>query len=428
MKHTTTELILKNGSKGLLIDVPDASVMCFEFNFRAGDYLVPREKQEAPHLMEHILLGANERYPRARTFQAEFEKNGAYSNAGTGAYDITYEAECADFEWERVLDLMVVAITKPLFLPEEFRAEFGNVREEMAGRSNNHFRHLSLALREAYGFCAMPDQSRLELMDNVSLEDVIQHYKGTHYTKNMRFIVAGHLTKTRQEIIKERMEAFDLPSGQARKKLPIEVPKKLKSPLYIHKDIVDTTHFYIDTFHMGIMNDELMDALSLLNTMLTETLHSRILGAAREQGLIYHMSSGPTKLDKVTGWWIGAQVMPANATALFEIMVAELQSILRGDITDDDIEASKQYMLGRYQRSGQTVSGTASGYSSRYYFENIIDDYYAVPERIKGITKEAIVESARTVFEDKIWGIGVLGNCGKDFAKTLQDQISVLWK
>src|SRR6266496_3442714 len=135
MKHTVSEISLKNGVKGLLVHVPDASVMTFDINFRAGEYLVDPKKWEVPHLMEHVLLGANELIPKARDFQAELEKNGAYSNATTGVYDITYEAECADFEWDRTLGLMLVAITKPLFLEEEFKAEYGNVQEEMMART-----------------------------------------------------------------------------------------------------------------------------------------------------------------------------------------------------------------------------------------------------------------------------------------------------
>ena len=76
MKHTVEEIVLKNGAKGLFIHVPDASVMTFEFDFRAGEYLVTAKKWETPHLMEHILLGANKKYPKARLFQAEIEKNG----------------------------------------------------------------------------------------------------------------------------------------------------------------------------------------------------------------------------------------------------------------------------------------------------------------------------------------------------------------
>jgi secreted Zn-dependent insulinase-like peptidase len=84
VKHTVEEIILKNGAKGLLVHVPDAMVLDVYLNFRAGEYLVDRDKWEAPHLMEHVLLGANDIYPRARDFQAVVEQNGAYSNASTG--------------------------------------------------------------------------------------------------------------------------------------------------------------------------------------------------------------------------------------------------------------------------------------------------------------------------------------------------------
>ena len=124
MKHTTEEVELSNGAKGLFVHIPDASVMNVYINFRAGEYLVTREKWETPHLMEHVLLGANDEFPRARDFQAEVEKNGAYSNASTDVYDIVYETECADFEWDRVLRLLLVAITQPLFLQEEFLGWF----------------------------------------------------------------------------------------------------------------------------------------------------------------------------------------------------------------------------------------------------------------------------------------------------------------
>ena len=88
--------------------------------------------------------------PRARDFQAELEKNGAYNNATTGVYDITYEAECADFEWERFLTA-IIAITKPLFLEEEFEAEFGNVQEEMVAGAITIFVVLSLEMRRQPG-------------------------------------------------------------------------------------------------------------------------------------------------------------------------------------------------------------------------------------------------------------------------------------
>jgi predicted Zn-dependent peptidase len=428
MKHTVSEIKLTNGARGLFIHIPDASVMTFEINFRAGEYLVNKEKWEAPHLMEHVLLGANELIPKARAFQAEFEKNGAYCNASTGSYDITYEAECADFEWDRVADLLLTAITKPLFLEDEFKAEFGNVREELTARSNNHFRHLSLALREAYGFKVLTDQERLRLMDNVQLEDIRSHYASTHTTSNLRFVIAGNLPLARRKLLQGLIENIELPAGEGRLELPPEQPKPLALPLYIHNDTVENVYFYIDTFMRRRMREPESDALSLINTMLTETLYSRILGTAREHGLVYGMSSGFGQTKDCSNWWFGTQVMPKNAPALFEIIVRELQAVFNGDIAEEDIAMAKQYALGRFQRSGQTVGGTASGYSGRYFFEGKIDDYYKVPERIEAVTKRRIVNISKSLFAENTWGLGALGSCGETFVDSLRHEVTPLWQ
>ncbi|MCA9330522.1 insulinase family protein [Candidatus Saccharibacteria bacterium] len=422
MKHTVTELNLSNGAKGLFVHVPAATVMTFDINFRAGDFLCDPEKWETAHLMEHLLLGANERIPRARAFQAEFEKNGAYSNASTSSYDITYEAECADFEWERIADLLLTAISKPLFLEDEFKAEYGNVREEMTGRANNHFRHLSLALREAYGYRIKTDQERLKLMKNVSVEDVRGHYQKTHFTSNMRFVIAGKLTESRVQKLSEMLEAIALPKGRGRIALPDEKPKGLTEPLYIQNRTVDNIHFYLDLFLPHRLDDPDADALGLVNTMLTETLHSRILGEARERGLVYGMSSNYLQTKCATNWWFGSQVTAENAPALFAIIANELRALRDGEITQADISAAQQYMLGRFQRSGQTVGGTSSGYTGRYFFEDIVDDYFAIPERIKAVTSERIVAVANEFFSEKRVGLGFLGTAPKE----LRDQLQTL--
>jgi predicted Zn-dependent peptidase len=428
MKHTVYEVKLKNGSKGLIINVPESSVVTFDINFRAGDYLTKEGKWEAAHIMEHVLLGANKLIPKARTFQAEFEKNGAYSNASTSSYDIIYEAECAEFEWNRILGLLITAVTKPLFLKEEFEAEFGNVREELTARSNNHFRHLSLALRQSYGFAMKTDQDRLKLMGNVELKDIREHYELTHTTSNMRFVIAGHLPIERRKLIKKAFDSIELPQGDGRFELPDERPISLEKPLYINNKTIENIYVYVDTFMSRRIRDPEVDALSLINTMLTETLYSRIFGAAREKGLIYGMSSGMEQTKDISGWWIGAQIMPKNAPALFDIIVRELTAVFKGKIKDEDITAAKQYAIGRYQRSGQTVGGTAAGYSNRYFFDDVIDDYYKIPERIKAVSRNRIIKITKEIFAENIWGMGILGNVDQEFIDTLEEKLKPLWK
>ena len=427
MKHIVTELELPNGCKGLLVDVSEASVISFMFNFRAGEFLVPEEKWETPHLMEHLLLGANKDFPRARDYQAEFEKNGAYNNASTDIYDVSYEAECADFEWSRILDLLLLAITSPLFLETEFKAESGSVREELVSRSNNHFRHLGISLRINYGLKGTTDQERLKLMHNVSLDDINSHYKKTHKTTNLRFIIGGNITPKRRERIEELLGSINLPKGHGRYLLPDEQPHRLKEPLYIRNKTVDNMYFFVDTFMRKRLSEPAMDALDLLNIILTETFYSKIFGAAREQGLVYDMRSGYGQLREASNWSFGTQVTNDNAPALFNIMITELKNIFNASLAVSDIEAAQAYALGRFQRSAQTVRGTIRGYAGRYFFDDTIEDYDLVPKRIKAVTKTAIIDIAHQMFAEKIWGFGVLGNCGIDFVRQLHEQLAPLW-
>lgn len=427
MKHSVEKVVLENGAEGLLIDIPDASVMTFEFNFRAGEYLVDPLKWETPHIMEHVLLGANKKYPKARVFQAEFEKNGAYNNASTGVYDITYEAECADFEWDRILDLMLLAISEPLFLQEEFDAELGNVREELNGRANNHFRHLSLAMRKYCGYQAMTDRERIKLLPNNTKQDIEEHYRKTHTTSNLRFVIAGGITGHKATILR-MLEALKLPKGRGRIDLPAENPIKQGKGLYLRNPSVKNVYFILDTFHLEQLDEPQWDAGQLINTMLTETLYSKILGSARERGLVYSMSSGFNQLAQNVSWWFGAQVMPSNLEPLFQIMIDEIIKVRNGEIDEEDIESAKQYMLGRYQRSGQTVAGTAAGYTNRYFFEDIIDDYYALPERIKAVTKSKIINTTDLMFMDDMWDLGILGSTGRPFVDNAYKQLEILWQ
>ena len=187
-------------------------------------------------------------------------------------------------------------------------------------------------------------------------------------------------------------------------------------------------YFFLDTFILRRLNNPEMDALNLLNVMMTETLYSKILGTAREKGLVYDMNSGFGQNRNSSNWWIGAQVSPKNSEPLFDIINTEIQSVNKGKLEDDDIKAAQQYALGRFQRSGQTVGGTASGYSSRFFFDDKIDDYYKIPERIAEVSKKSIADITKELFSKKIWGLGGLGSTGEEFMSDLQKRVETLWK
>ncbi len=427
MKHTVTEFQLKNGARGLFIDVPGASVTSYEINFRAGEFLIKdKKKWEVPHIMEHVILGANEEFPDTQSFQAEFNKNGAFTNAYTSYYFINYVGETADFEWERVLKLQLMALAKPLFLEAEFDAEAGNIRDELVSYSNNYFRALGGQMSKDFGFRTLTDKERAKVMSNVTRDDLLDHYKNTHFTKNMRFIIAGNL-KGRRAGLKKVLESSELPVGPKRYQLPIEKFKKPTKPTFIANETVDNVYLIISTYVKGLLNTREDDALGLARIMLTDTLYSKIFGQARERGLVYSVNSGHNLSSKNSEWWLSAQVLPNNAAPLCDIVIAEVKKVQNGLIDDASLDAAKQYALGSFQRSMQTVGSIAGAYG-RYFFDDYIEDMKAIPERIKAVGKNDMADAMKRLFSEDIGSVGVLGGTDSSIANKLHDQLQPLWR
>jgi predicted Zn-dependent peptidase len=420
MKHNVELVELKNGGKGLLINVSDATVMNFLINFRAGDYLSPNDKWDTAHVMEHMVLGANEKFKKATEFSKEFSKNGAYNNASTGTYHMDYEAECADFEADRILDLLCISIEAPLFLKSEFDSEISNVRDELKIYRNNHFTELSLSLGEQLGLKEQTFAKRSRQLRNIKLKDIIEHYQKTHTSTNMRFIIAGQIAKRRSSIIR-RLESIKLDQGGGRIKLPNEELHSIEKPIIVNDKTVQNIYYRWETATNKLLNNKEEEAGAALFGTLLSTLHSRIFGAAREKGLCYMINYGRYNTSESSLWWIGGQVLPKNITPLFKLYSKVLKDIAKGNFSVQEMQETKQRALGNYQRGTQTINQLVFHYAPKFMLKDKIDDYYKIPDRIKQLRVQSLVNAAQKALEDKnSWGIGFYGATHKIDAEELK--------
>ena len=210
MKHAVEEVVLKNGARGLLVDVPGASVMSTRVQFRAGMvYAKNKYVYEIPHVVEHLAFGANAEFKDEQAFEAEFTKNGAYHNAWTSDISVCYETECADFEWERIMELQRVSIVEPKFNEVELKSEKANIRSELTGYMNDYYRLLWPRVQQAVGEVILALPERLETIRNIDLKDIREHYRRTHTARNMLFIIAGNLKGRKRRII-EMLDGWGL--------------------------------------------------------------------------------------------------------------------------------------------------------------------------------------------------------------------------
>jgi predicted Zn-dependent peptidase len=426
MKHTVEEIRLKNGARGLLIDVPDATTMNMQFQFRAGSrYAKSKDIEQVAHIMEHMAFGANARYKSEHEFEFEFTKNGAYRNAYTSDLSMVYEADCADFEWDRILDLQKLAICQPKFNEDELQAEKGNVRSELTNYLNDHHRILWPRVQQLLGEDVLTYRQSLPTISNVALADVREHHRRTHTTNNLRFVIAGKLQGRKAEI-KRQLEDMPIPEGE-RFEVPRDKLVKAGPSVIRRKDAANITFGFFMVIPRELSDEEL-DAMHYLNHILTGTMHSRIFGTARQKGLAYTVSAYAGTGFYDSGWDITGQVNHESAGALFDIITHELDFVLKGKISQQEVDAAKSFALGRYQMGAQTVAQISGFYNGRYFDDGFIKDYDRVPDMIKNVTVERMVETARSFINEDTWVLAAVSSGDKQELVELNDKLATLFE
>ncbi|MDR0957193.1 MAG: insulinase family protein [Candidatus Nomurabacteria bacterium] len=426
MQYEVSEFILKAGGRGLIVNVPSAPVMSTQFHFRAGDRYVKNasEKWETAHIMEHMAFGANRDFASGTEFDTVFTENGAYHNAYTSGTGMAYTASCANFEWERILALQKLVICYPKFTEDEFEAEYGNVRGELTGYLSDAERVLWPKIAQMLGDNTLTYQERLDLMPNISVADVREHYARTHTSGNLRFVVAGDFTGKLTHL-REILNSFELNNGD-RPPLPVDELHSFAPFVIRRKDVPDITFGWTMSLPRRLSDDE-SAAMDVLDHILNGTLHARIQGEARKRGLVYGIWSDTSAGEHNSSWDFGASVEVDKLDKLFDLIVREMRRIQDGDLSDEEIESAKQYALGRHQMGIQTVGQLNQWFANRYFFDGRIEDFASQPSRIKNVTRERIIETAHDFFRSNCWGLGLYGNTDKAVADKLHEKLTKLF-
>ena len=422
MKHSVEEITLKNGAKGLLINIPGASVMSTRIQFRAGMmYAKNKNVYEIPHLVEHLAFGANSRFKDEQAYEAEFTKNGAYHNAWTSDISVCYETECADFEWERIMDLQKTSICEPRFNEEELKSEKANVKSELTGYMNDYYRLLWPRVQQSVGEDILDLPERLKTISNIELKDIREHYRRTHTARNMLFIIAGKIRGRKHKIIKmldswnlKEGEKFEIPMSDLKSSEPVSIRRKDASNITFGFSLITPRH----------LEPEEVFAMNCLNHILNGTTNSKIFGAARKRGLVYGMGSSIASNAKSSYWDFDGEVNVENADALFELMQTELMKTLNGEIMDTDYLAAKSYALGRFQMGAQTVGQIADYYAEGFFTNEAIQRYDNMPNLIKSIDKFKMIELAREFAGSGIKGFAAVSSVEKAVITALDSRLN----
>ena len=425
MKHSVEQLSLPTGSNGLFVDVPGSNVFYCQLRFRSGDLFCPEDKPEIAHFMEHMSFMKNKEYANSADLMEDFEKNGAVMNASTGAQDVCYWFKSADFEWERLLQLLIMVLTTCQFESDSFETEREVIRDELTRRLTLYKQTLHFQMRRNLSGRDLSFQSRLKLLDNVQLSDLQGFYEQIFYINNLQFVFYGDL-ETKKDKIGQMLTSMNLPNENkqpiARYNFKFTQPGE---PVVVVEDFLKKIHFSLCFYKNSRLSPIEHASLKVVAEVLTGSLSAILTRPVREKGLSYGIGSYADNCKDHSSFTITTEMAEDKALDLFKVIAETIKLGLSGKISKEQIEVAKARLTGWFYNVESRSADLSKTYMNEYFeFDNVRKYPDFIVEQIKKVDKKQFDEAFKYVFSKDGYCLGLIGANVENYKKDLYQIIA----
>lgn len=386
----TIDKNLKNGAILRILNSKEFKSSRFDIQFTGGFSDVSREKNQVPHVLEHMLCAF---YKADRD---RFALAGAFRNAFTSQEATCYFVESLPEYFENLTDLILKYIENPPLTEEILLREKGNARSEFT-RASRELQNLNINEKYRDIFPDfVPHYDKMQFVENVTLADVREFYDRHMTTSNAKIFISGNFSD--EEILKiiSRMEKINLPRGEKILGVKLEISDK-KLPRIDSDESRKALSFVAP---LKKMTARRRAAIYVLRDLLFSVNYGLIYREVREKGLTYAInfqynnSFSPrtcafvglnfvTNLDKFT-----------DTVAVFEKWIKEIS----GGNLDEEILEKAKIISKNNCKMAMRFSESIIEPSRKAFFGDFGYNFNEAIELIDEISLENIVEISKEIF------------------------------
>ncbi len=409
---------LPNGLRVITEDMPGIRSVAVGCWIDTGTRDENPNEAGASHFLEHLLFKGSELLP-ARRIAERFDAMGAESNAFTSKDHTCFWARLLDEDMPDGLGMLAEMLQRPAFRSNEIDAERQVVVEEINmaedDPSDLAFEEFMMAVFEGHPLEA-PVLGTRESLRRMTRDDIAGYWKRRYGAGSVVISLAGSVDH--QQVVEQVWDLFGEWSGDS---VPHEYALIHPSPTVrvVERD-TEAAHVIIGGAGLD-RADERRWSFEVLNHVLGGGMSSRLFNAIREErGLTYSVYSFKTAYADAGAWGVYAGTSPDQADTVFELIQAEIDSIVGEGITQDELERARGAMRGSLALS---MEDSASRMVRLGRAELIGFEHLSIDERIERI-EEVTLDDIRDVAEAVLTGPKVIGAVGPFSASDLERHLS----
>ncbi|HEY9675832.1 MAG TPA: pitrilysin family protein [Waterburya sp.] len=355
--------VLDNGIVVLAIENPAADIISTRLFIRAGSQWEPREKAGLAHLLSAVITKGTEQLSSIEIAE-HIESVGANlsADAATDYFLVSLKTVCAD--WPEMLQLVGQILRSPSFPDAEVELEqylaIQDIRSQKEQPFTIAFDQLRQTMYQGHPY-AVSILGTETTVSGLSRDD-LAHFHQTYFRPdNMVISLAGRVTP--EEAVAQVKQVFGdwyspaTPLPTLHLPLITSQPSRVMTPQDTQQSIVMLGYLASSLQH------EDYAALKLLNTYLGNGLSSRLFVELREKrGLAYDVSAFYPTRQSASSFVVYMGTAPENTEIALSGLRTEVERLCLDLLSEDELQAAKNKLLGQYALGKQTNAQLAQVY------------------------------------------------------------------
>ncbi|MDP9188019.1 MAG: insulinase family protein, partial [Actinomycetota bacterium] len=385
---------LDSGIRVVTEVVPSVRSVALGLWVRTGSRNETSAQAGVSHFLEHLLFKGTKRH-NAIEIAEIFDGMGASINAATGKESTHLYARFLDTHTERAFDLLSEMLLAPTY--PEIDSERHVVLEEIAMYEDEPSDRVHDVLDEAvFGEHPLGRRvlGRADVISSIPVPDIDAYHHSRYTASNVVVAAAGNIDH--DAIVELARRYVEAPSNGSE-------PQRLEAPQTASRvgfHCKETEQYHVCLGGAGIdRSDDRRYALAILDSVFGGSTSSRLFREVREKrGLAYAVGSYIQQFvdGGLVGLYVGTR--EDNVEEACEVIGAELNSLHRDGISDEELSRAKESVKGRMVLSSESTAARMARIGKSVLFDTEVLTLDEMIARVDAVSLGDVAELAQELY------------------------------
>ena len=376
---------------------------------RVGGRYEPKRLSGVSHFLEHMLFKGTAKRT-SRQIKEEIEGVGGMLNAFTAEEATCYLAKLPAARFPRAVDVLSDMVKEASLTEKELERERPVILEEIKMYKDQPSQHVQELMVELL----WPDQPLgrsvagiHETVSAIRRKEMVDFKERYYQPKNILLSVSGPISHT--EVLDFAQKYFSSQNGGVKSRFePARARQGRPHFQFVEKD-TEQTHLVIG-FHGISKRDPRRFALGLLNIILGANMSSRLFEEVREKrGLAYEIRSGAGHYQDTGSLTISAGVENRKVVLATEVILRELEKLMRKAVSQDELRRAKDYFLGQFLLGLEDTLDHLLWVGEKVLYFEKVPDREEVTRGVEMVTPAEIQKIAKQIFQRSQLNLTLIG-------------------